>query len=61
MLVKGLFDIYKCKIQSRFLYDGSKKISMKLYELLMKEKLVHHNQKSQMQAVALVLSFPEIL
>ena len=54
MIVKGLFDLYKCKVQSRFVYDGSHKISMKLYELLMKEKLMHHNQKSQMQAVALV-------
>lgn len=53
MVVKGFFDLYKCKVQSRFVYNGSHKMSMKLYELLMKEKLMHHNQKNQMQAVAL--------
>lgn len=39
MVVKGFFDLYKCKMLNRFVYDGAQKISMKLYELLMKENL----------------------
>lgn len=51
---KGLFDLYKCKIHSQFVYDGAQELSEKLFELLLKEDLLHHNQKNPMQALALV-------
>lgn len=52
--LKGLFDLYKSRIHNRFLYNGAEKWSEKLYELLLKEELLHHNQRSPMQAAALI-------
>ncbi len=52
--LKGLFDLYKSRIHNRFLYNGAEKWSEKLYELLLKEDLLHHNQRSPMQAAALI-------
>lgn len=54
--LKGLFDLYKSRIHNRFLYNGAEKWSEKLYELLLKEDLLHHNQRSPMQAAALIRS-----
>lgn len=53
-VLKGPFDLYKCKIYNRFVYNGSQRLSEKLCELLLKEDLLHHNQKSPMQALSLV-------
>lgn len=53
-ILKGFFDIYKSRLHSQFLYDGAEKWAEKLYELLLKEDLLHHNQGSPMQAVALL-------
>lgn len=53
-ILKGFFDLYKYKIHNRFLYNGSQRLSEKLCEVLLKEDLLHHEQKSPMQAVALV-------
>lgn len=55
-LIKGYFDLWKCKVQNQFIYDGSQILSAKLCELLIKENLTKHNQKSQMQAITLVRS-----
>lgn len=55
-ILKGFFDLYKCRVQNRFLYNGSQRLSEKLCEVLLKEDLLHHNQKSPMQAVAIVRS-----
>ena len=52
--LKGLFDLYKSRIHNRFLYNGAEKWSEKLYELLLKEDLLHHNQRSPVQAAALI-------
>jgi ABC-type bacteriocin/lantibiotic exporter with double-glycine peptidase domain len=51
---KCLFEIYKSKISNRFLYDGAQKLSMKIYEMLLKEELTEHNQKSAMQVLTMV-------
>ncbi len=52
----GFFSLYKCRLTNRFVYGGAQKLSMKLYELLLKEDLEHHNQKSIMQAIVMVRS-----
>jgi ABC-type bacteriocin/lantibiotic exporter with double-glycine peptidase domain len=54
MIVKGLFDLFKCRIQSQFIYGGTQKLSLKLYELLIKERLMSHNKKNPIYAVTLV-------
>ena len=53
---KGFFDLYKCSAYNRFIYDGAQRLSEKLFELLLKEDLLHHNQRTPMQALALVRS-----
>ena len=53
-VLKGLFDLYKCKIRNQFIYDGAEELSEKLFELLLKEDLMHHNQKNVAQAFAFV-------
>ncbi len=53
-ILKGLFELYKSRISNRFVYDGAQKLSMKLYELLIKEDLREHEKKSTMQALNLV-------
>lgn len=52
----GFFSLYQCRLTNRYIYGGAQKLSLKLYELLMKEDLENHNQKSPMQAVVLVRS-----
>lgn len=53
---KCLFELYKSRISNRFVYDGAQKLSMKIYELLIKEDLTDHNEKSAMQALTMVRS-----
>ena len=50
-ILKCLFELYKSKLANRFVYDGAQKLSMKIYELLLKEDLMEHNKKSVMQAM----------
>ena len=35
-ILKCLFELYKSKLANRFVYDGAQKLSMKIYELLLK-------------------------
>lgn len=51
---KCIFEVYKNKVSNCFVYDGAQRLSMKIYELLMKEDLIAHNQKDSMQALAMV-------
>ena len=51
-----VLELYRCKISNHFLYHGAQKLSVKVYELFAKEDLEHHNQKSVMQALAMVRS-----
>lgn len=53
-ILKGLFDLYRCKIHSKFILDGAQELSEKLCELLLKEELLHHNRKNPIQALTLV-------
>ncbi len=53
-ILKCLFELYKSKIANRFVYDGAQKLSMKIYELLIKEELMEHNKKSAIQAMNIV-------
>lgn len=55
-IIKGFFDLWKCKVHNQFIYDGSQKLSVILYETLIKEDLIQHNQKNQIQAITLVRS-----
>lgn len=55
-LLQMVLELYRCKISNHFLYHGAQKLSVKVYELFAKEDLEHHNQKSVMQALAMVRS-----
>lgn len=54
VLLKGFLDLYRCRLSNRFVYGGAQKLSLKLFELQMKETLTEHNRKSAMQALAVV-------
>lgn len=53
-LLKCLFELYKSRVSNRFVYNGAQKLSMKIYELTIKEDLTEHNKKSAMQALNMV-------
>ena len=53
-LLKCLFELYKSRVSNRFVYNGAQKLSMKIYELTIKENLTEHNKKSAMQALNMV-------
>lgn len=53
-LLKSGFELYKCYIQNQFVYFGSQKIAVKVFELFQKEDLMEHNKKSPMQALAMI-------
>ena len=52
--LKCVFELYKNKVSSRLVYDGAQKLSMKIYETLVREDLTEHNGKSAMQAMTMV-------
>ncbi|MCI8327187.1 MAG: ABC transporter ATP-binding protein [Lachnospiraceae bacterium] len=52
--LKCFFELYKSKISNQFIYHGAQKLSMKIYELLVKEDLLEHNQKSVMQMLMMI-------
>ena len=53
-LLAGLFELYKCEISNQLEYYGAHRLSVKVCELLIKEDLLYHNQKSVMQALSMV-------
>ncbi len=53
-VLKIIFDMYRCKISTQFVYRSAQKLSMKLYEVIIKENLGSHNQKSASQALMIV-------
>ncbi len=55
-LIQMALELHRCRISNHFLYHGAQKLSVKVYELFAKEDLEHHNQKSVMQALAMVRS-----
>ena len=59
-ILKGFFDLYKYKLRNQFIYSGAQNVSEKMYELLLKESLIKHNEKDTMQALALVRNDPQV-
>lgn len=55
-IANSFFDLYSCKVSSRFIHNGAQKLSMKVFELFTNENLGCHNEKSGMQALAMVRS-----
>lgn len=53
-VLKGLFELYMSKLTQRSVYNSAQKLSMKSYELLIKEDLRSHYQSDAMQAVTIV-------
>ena len=52
--LKSFFELYKNRVQNHFINFGSQKISVKIFDLLLKEDLSQHNEKTPMQALAIV-------
>lgn len=53
-VLKCFFELYHNKLSNCFVYDGAQKLSMRVYEMLIKEDLMAHNQKDTMQALAMI-------
>ena len=51
---KCFLQLYSSKASAHFVYHGAQKLSIKIYEALIKEDLLDHNQKSTMQALDMV-------
>ena len=56
-LMKCLFELYKSKISNRFIYDGAQKLSMKVYELMMKEDLTEHNMGGSIKLCSIAAAY----
>lgn len=56
MVLKGFFELLRTRVSNSIIYDGSQSLSEKMYELFIKEDLIEHNKKTQMQALAAVRS-----
>ena len=56
IILKGIFELYKSKILNVLLYDGAYHLSVRLYELLMKEDLLKHNHREAMQAITMAMT-----
>lgn len=52
--LKCALELYRSYLSNRFVYGSAQRLSMKLYELLVKEDLRSHNEKSPAQALAMV-------
>lgn len=55
-VLKLFFESYKYRLSSRFVYDSMHNLSMKIYEVLLKEDLQAHNRKSAVQALTITRS-----
>lgn len=53
-ILKCFFELYNSKLTQRSVYTSAQKLSMKAYELLIKEDLRSHYQSDAMQAVTIV-------
>ncbi len=51
---KCFLKLYSSKASAHFIYHGAQKLSIKMYETLIKEDLIAHSQKSIMQALDMV-------
>ncbi len=55
-VLEAFVNLYRCRISTQFIYKSAQRLSEKLYEVLMKEELGKHNQKSAAQAMMMVQS-----
>lgn len=53
-VLKCFFELYKSKLANRAVFHSAQKLSLKIYELLIKEDLLSHYQKDVTQALTLV-------
>ena len=53
-VLAGFFELYKCKVHNRLEFDGAHLLSVKIYELFIKEDLTYHRQKSAMQTLSMI-------
>lgn len=52
--LKCVLELYRSRLSNRFVYGGAQRLSMKIFELLIKEDLLSHNEKSPTQALAMI-------
>lgn len=55
-LLGSLLGLYQLKLSNRVTIFGAQKLSVRIYELFLKEDLEHHNQKSIAQTVEMIRS-----
>lgn len=53
-VLKFFADLYRCKLSGDFIYKSAQRLSVKLFEVLIKEDLMRHNQKSASQALMII-------
>lgn len=53
-IAKCFLELYKSRLSNRITYGGAQKLSVKIYEALIKEDLRSHYQKDAMQALTMV-------
>lgn len=53
-VLKCIFELYKSKLANRIMYHSAQKLSVKIYEGLIKEDLRSHYQKNAMEALTMV-------
>ncbi len=54
VVFKGSFELYKNWISNRLVYSGAQQLSVKLYELIMKEDILAHNGRGAVQSITLL-------
>ena len=52
--LKSFLELYKNRLQNHFINFGSQKTAVRIFELLQKEELKKHNEKTPSQALAMV-------
>lgn len=56
VIFKGIFELYKSRILNCLVYDGAQKLSVKQYEVLMKEGLLKHNVRGAAESITTIRS-----
>lgn len=56
VIFKGIFELYKNRIVNLLVYGGAQKLSVKQYELLMKEGLLKHNARGTAESLTAIRS-----
>ncbi|MCI9360909.1 MAG: ABC transporter ATP-binding protein [Hungatella sp.] len=56
VIFKGIFELYKNRILNLLVYGGAQKLSVKQYEVLMKEGLLKHNARGTAESLTTIRS-----